>query len=133
DVVLSRVVPAAIGMASLGGLLFPGAGDGCSGAHITIGDADQPRSVLAPLAPGLMRQVPIEQASLIEPGDTVSLSAGPCVIALDGEREFEVLDADARIEVRFNPIGPRVVDIGAAIQAAAMSQFFTADIPSART
>jgi hypothetical protein len=131
DVVLSRVVPAAIGMASLGGLLFPEACDGCSGAHITVGTPDQPRSVLAPLAPGLMRQVPIERATLIESGATVTLSPGPCVVALDGEREFEVLDPGSEIAVRFSPNGPRVVDIGAAIQAAAASHFFTAETPSA--
>ena len=124
EVVLSRLDPAAIGLASLGGLLFPDAGGGCSGAHIVIGDHESGRAVLAPLAPGLMRQVPIQAARLIEHGDEVTLGGGPCLVALDGERELEVLDPAASITVSFNPRGPRVVDIPAAIQAAANQGFF---------
>lgn len=135
DVVLSRIVPAAIGLASLGGLLFPEAVGGCSGAHIKIGDPDpgpdrdHERLVTAPLAPGLLRQVPIARAGLIDHGATVSLATGPCVIALDGERELEVLDSGTTIAVRLAADGPRVVDIGAAIQVAAAQHFFTAGRP----
>jgi hypothetical protein len=132
DIVLSRLLPAAIGLASLGGLLFPDACGGCSGAHITVGAAGRDPAVLAPLAPGLLRRVPIAQAGVIEHGATVSVSTGPCLVALDGEREFEVLDPDARIEVRLNPRGPRVVDIGAAIQVAAGQRAFTTGEPTAR-
>jgi hypothetical protein len=131
-VVLSRLIPAAIGLASLGGLLFPDACGGCSGAHITVGNAERDPTVLAPLAPGLLRPVPIEHATMIEHGETVLIGSGPCLIALDGEREFEVLDPNSRIEVRLNPRGPRVIDIGAAIQAAAGQRAFTTGTPAAR-
>lgn len=134
DVVLSRIVPAAIGLASLGGLLFPDAVGGCSGAHISVGDPDRERErlVIAPLAPGLLRQIPIARAELVNPEATVSLAAGPCVIALDGERELEVLDGETTIEVHLAVDGPRVVDIAAAIQDAAAQHFFTAGTPIGR-
>ncbi|MDQ3694054.1 MAG: NAD(+)/NADH kinase [Chloroflexota bacterium] len=126
EVVLSRLEPAAIGLASLGGLLFPAACGGCSGAHVVVGDHESGRAVLAPLAPGLIRQVPIEEARLIEHGEEVTLGHGPCLIALDGERELEVLDPTASITVAFSPRGPRVVDIAAAIQDGASQGFFAA-------
>ena len=125
EVVLSRVAPAAIGLASLGGLLFPEACGRCSGAHIVIGDPEQDcRRVLAPIAPGLLRPVPIAAASRIAPGETVELRAGPCTVALDGEREHDILSAGASLSVSLNPRGPRVVDIEAALRKGAAAGAF---------
>ncbi|HWE60498.1 MAG TPA: NAD(+)/NADH kinase [Chloroflexota bacterium] len=118
EVVLSRVDPAAIGMCSLGGLLFPEDSGSDRGAHIVLGAGR--RTVLAPLAPGLIRPVPVAEARLLEPGDRVALRDPPCTIALDGERELEVPRAGRRLEVGLNPAGPRVVDIAAALHAGAL-------------
>ncbi|HET8626261.1 MAG TPA: NAD(+)/NADH kinase [Thermomicrobiales bacterium] len=117
EVVLSRVAADAIGLCSLGGLLFPEACGGDHGAYVALGG--EGRRVLAPLAPGLLRRVPVAAARLLAPGDRVALRRAPCVVALDGEREFEVLDAGHRLDVALNPAGPRVVDIAAALREGA--------------
>jgi predicted polyphosphate/ATP-dependent NAD kinase len=117
EIVLSRVTPSEIGLCSLGGLLFPQATGRPLGAYIAVGPGE--RSVLAPLAPGLIRQVPVASARLLAPGERLQLRGEPCTVALDGEREIEILRAGHRLEVALNPHGPRVVDIAAALQAGA--------------
>lgn len=118
EVVLSCILPAEIGMASLGGLLFPAACGGCSGAAIGV-DQASPRRLRAPLAPGLLPEVGIASARLLGHGETTALHPGPCTVALDGEREIEVLDSRSDLSVTLDPRGPRVVEIAEAIRQAA--------------
>jgi predicted polyphosphate/ATP-dependent NAD kinase len=122
EIVLSRIAPAEIGMCSLGGLLFPQAAGAAAGAHIVVGEGD--RTVLVPVAPGLMRAVPVATAQLLDPGARVRLGDGPCTVALDGEREFEVPAAGPALEVVLDPAGPRVVDIDVALRAGASRGVF---------
>ena len=125
EVVLSRISAAAIGIASLGGALFPRECERCSGAWIAVGDpATAPKRVTIPIAPGLLRDVPIHDARLLPHGEAVSLRSGSCTIALDGEREIEIRDPDACIEVRLDPRGPRVVDVEAALAVGAAAGAF---------
>jgi predicted polyphosphate/ATP-dependent NAD kinase len=120
EIVLSRIVPAAIGIASIGGALFPEACATCSGAWIRVSNAaNAPTRVVIPIAPGLMREVPVADARLIRHGETAHLSGGPCTVALDGEREIEIRDGTTSVAVRLEPKGPRVVDIEAALAAGA--------------
>src|SRR5205823_6450860 len=88
-----------------------------AGAHIVVGEGD--RKVLAPVAPGLMRAIAVASARLLDAGDRVRLGGGPCTVALDGEREFEVPAAGPALEVVLDPTGPRVVDIDVALRAGA--------------
>ena len=127
EVVLSRIASAEIGLASLGGLLFPDACDGCSGAHIVVGDRGASvRHVLAPVAPGLVRRVPIAEAQLLRHGATVELRAEARTVALDGEREMETPRSGSSVQVRFDRQGPRVVDIEAALLVGAAAGVFVA-------
>jgi hypothetical protein len=109
-------------MCSLGGLLFPQAAGTAAGAHIVVGEGD--RTVLAPVAPGLMRAIPVARAQLLGPGARVRLGDGPCTVALDGEREFEVPAAGPALEVVLDPTGPRVVDIDIALRVGAARGVF---------
>jgi predicted polyphosphate/ATP-dependent NAD kinase len=125
EVVLSRITPAAIGIASLGSALFAEASGSTSGGWIAIGsEADAPFSVTVPIAPGLMRSAPIAASRLIAPGENVTLQNEPCTIALDGEREIEFRNPDARLSVTLDPHGPRVVDVEQAIKAGALAGAF---------
>jgi predicted polyphosphate/ATP-dependent NAD kinase len=117
EVVLSRVSCADIGMCGLGGLLFPGELGNNRGVHIVVGQGD--RHVLAPIAPGLMRDIPIAGARLLAPDESVHLHPDAKTLALDGEREIELVGPSTPIEVRFNPAGPRVVSIETAIRTGA--------------
>jgi predicted polyphosphate/ATP-dependent NAD kinase len=112
EIVVSRINPAAIGIASIGSALFPDKCGSCSGAWARIGNGDTAAEfVTVPLAPGLMREVPIAASAPLAHGDTHEMAGGPCTIALDGEREIEIRDAGTRIAVRLEPRGPRVVDV----------------------
>jgi hypothetical protein len=128
EIVLSRISTSAIGIASLGGALFPRECNSCSGAWIAVGDpATSPRTVTIPIAPGLLRAVPIADAGLLDHDATFTLRGGPCTLAFDGEREMEIQDPSAQIAVRLDPRGPRVIDIDAALAAgAAAGAFVTA-------
>jgi predicted polyphosphate/ATP-dependent NAD kinase len=119
EIVVSRIDPARIGMCAIGGMLYPEAVGHDAGIHIRIGAGRQ--KVLAPIAPGLVRTVPIAASSLVEMGSRVLLDASPCVVALDGEREFEIMDGSGRLEVHLNPDGPNVVDVSVAIAAGAIA------------
>jgi predicted polyphosphate/ATP-dependent NAD kinase len=124
-IVLSQVRPAAIGIASLGSALFPDACHGCSGAVIRVGEPETAAlTVTVPLAPGLLREIPVANARLLAPGDTVPLPRGPCTIALDGEREIEIRDNRSTLAARLDPKGPRVVDVEAALTAGAAAGAF---------
>jgi hypothetical protein len=122
EIVLSRIAPGEIGIASIGGMLFPEAAGSSYGAHITVGG--NRNRVVAPFAPGIVGEVPIERAEKILPGESVRLQAHPGTIALDGEREIELLSDADDISVTLNPHGPYVVDIPAAINQGALAGYF---------
>lgn len=122
EIVLSRIAPAEIGMCGLGGLLFPADAGTSRGAHIRLGAG--PRTVSAPIAPGLVRAVPVAGATTIEPGALVDLDASPCTVALDGEREFEVLKPGHTLQIRFDSHGPNLVDVESAIATGATAGAF---------
>jgi len=117
EVVLSRITASDIGICSLGGAVLPAALGTNHGAHLKL-DQDG-RRVSAPLAPGLIQSVGVESGRLIALGDRVTLERPASSIALDGEREIELIGTGHRIEVELNPDGPRVVDITLALNNSA--------------
>jgi hypothetical protein len=80
--------------------------------------------VTIPIAPGLLRAVPIADAGMLEHGASVTLRGGPCTLALDGEREIEIPNTNSQISVQLNPRGPRVIDVDAALAAGAAAGAF---------
>jgi predicted polyphosphate/ATP-dependent NAD kinase len=122
EAVLSRVAAAEIGICGLGGILFPDRRGDARGVHIVFGQGR--RTIAAPLAPGLIKAIPVASATLVSPGMEVELNAAPGTVALDGEREFELLGLQSRLSVVMNENGPRVVDIDAAIRAGAAAGVF---------
>jgi predicted polyphosphate/ATP-dependent NAD kinase len=123
EIVLSRIVHGEIGICAVGGMLFPDAAGSSFGAHITVGGRDE--QVTVPLAPGIIRDVPIAAATKMLPGESVQLRSMAGTIALDGEREIELLSDQDEINVALNPHGPYVVDIPAAINLGALAGMFT--------
>jgi predicted polyphosphate/ATP-dependent NAD kinase len=124
EAVVSRIVPAAIGICSLGGLLFPEAAGSASGAHIVVGGTD--RTLLAPVAPGLLRRIPIAHATLLEPGQRVVFRPAAGTIALDGEREIEI-NPEQEVSVVLSVDGPFTIDIDQAITTAATQGRFSTE------
>jgi len=113
--VLARAEPSAIGLSSIGGLLRPIGAKDEAGLVVHIGEGG-PR-VIAGIAPGLYREIPIRDFRELPLGETVILR-GPGTIALDGEREITLRDsAEAHLQVLRD--GPRVIDIQLTLRLAA--------------
>lgn len=121
QIILTRADPAHTGFSSVGGNLGATKPDSQRGLALTIGDGG--RTVLAPIAPGLIRPIPIAAARELAIGQSVEIEHAPAVLALDGEREIEVRPGE-RVSVRLSAAGPRVVDVRAALEAAARRGFF---------
>ncbi len=122
EVVLTRAVPGSIGLSSIGAHLPDAARRDGHGLYLRVGEGGRP--VLAPIGPGLVREVRLAETRLLAPGDEVVIRrAHPAVLALDGEREIE-LAPGARVVVRLNAHGPRVVDVRRAMELAAAAGVF---------
>ena len=124
EIFLARSEPGHIGFSSVGGHLglepHPG-----RGVHLVIGPGGL--KVKAPIAPGLVRWVPIKSHRIIAPGEEVEISSVSGLVALDGEREL-VFKAGDRLSVSLSPRGPWVVDIGTTISRAASEGLFVEPI-----
>lgn len=108
EIFLARAEPGNIGFSSIGGHLCPLAPDSMKGVHIKIGSGGE--TVKAPIAPGLVRDVPIKSYRIIEPAWEIAISRTPAVLALDGEREH-IIGKGRRWTISLQLDGPRVVDI----------------------
>ena len=115
EVFLTRAEPHNIGFSSLGGYLCHLPLDSGKGLHIRIGQGNT--SVKAPIAPGLIKWVPIESYGTFEPGQKILINKAPSVIALDGEREITMTQHD-EIFVILNRHGPRIVKLAETLQNA---------------
>ncbi len=123
EIFLTRAEPGNIGFSSIGGLLSPLEPDSKKGIHIRIGPGGQ--TVKAPIAPGLIRDVPVKSCRIIDPGEEIAISHTPAVLALDGEREH-LIAKGSRWRIRLDMNGPRVVDIPRTLKMAATKALFMA-------
>ena len=121
--VLARAEPTAVGMSPIGGLLTPCHASDDFGVEVACSaPGNGTRRLLAPISPGLFRTVHIESARRIELGEQVVVE-GPGVLAFDGDRERSLAEGQkARLTVSRD--GPRVIDVGAALAAAARAGVF---------
>jgi hypothetical protein len=128
DVVLTCAVPGSIGLSALGTAIQPIGVDEPRGMHLSLGPGGQQARI--PIAPGLIKQVPIRAHRVLEMGDEVELAVESGTIALDGEREVET--RRGRVRVRLSPLGPWTVDVGNALAAAAKRRLFLEGAVSSR-
>lgn len=108
QVFLNRCSPINIGFSSIGGMLRAIAPDDLFSMVLELGPNG--RAVTAPIAPGVVETVSVENVRLMTAGDEVTLVCTPCVVALDGEREVEIKKGQ-RAAIRLAPEGPVVVDV----------------------
>jgi predicted polyphosphate/ATP-dependent NAD kinase len=109
--------PDAIGLSSVAGQLFPVARHEPHGVTVRIAP-DAARQVLAPIAPGLVVPVGVQEIERLEPGAVREIDTRAGVIAVDGERELFV-ERGERPAVRLRTDGPRCVDVAAVLAASA--------------
>jgi len=108
QVFLNRSSPASIGFSSIGGMLRSIAPDEPLSMVLELGKNG--RSVTAPIAPGVIEVVSIENMQLMAAGEEVDITFTPCVVALDGEREVEIKKGQ-KAAIRLSVHGPLVVDV----------------------
>jgi predicted polyphosphate/ATP-dependent NAD kinase len=120
QIIVTRGEPDTIGISSIAGNLEPIDIREEKGLYINVGNGKI--TVDAPIAPGLIRRVPIEDYKIIALLEKVPVIDGPCTIALDGEREVEVGEGD-RYFIQLKLDGPRVVDTHSALREAVKSGY----------
>jgi len=124
EVFLTRADPGNIGFSSLGGYICQLPVDSGKGLHIIIGEGE--RKVRAPIAPGLVRWVPIQSHRIFEPEESIAIQTSHCVIALDGEREITVTEGE-RVSIRLSLNGPRVLNLTETLRQASQECLFLED------
>src|SRR6516225_2305438 len=109
--------PDAVGLSSILGQLTPVARHEPYGitAHLS---AAAPRQVLAPIAPGLVVPVGVDDIERMRPGSEYRVRARAGVIAVDGEREL-TFEAGELPVIRLRTDGSRCVDVPAVLAASA--------------
>jgi predicted polyphosphate/ATP-dependent NAD kinase len=114
--------PHAIGLSSIAGLLRPAGRCHRDGVVVRLGPG---RTVLAPVAPGVIVPVAVREAVPLRVGErhVVGLSRG--TVAVDGEREIE-FGPTTPVIVTLAQDGPRVLDVRCVLAAAARQHLLVA-------
>ena len=118
---LTRCRPENIGLSSIGGQLMTIAPEEPRGLGLDLGE--EGISVSAPIAPGMFRTVRVSGQRVLEFGKEHQVRPGPCVLALDGEREVEVRKG-CRASVRLGEMGPYVVDVPRTMECSRRKKLF---------
>jgi len=121
EIISTHSHPSNIGLSSIGGCLAKNSNND-QGIYIKVSEEATER-VIAPIAPGIITEIGIDNFHLLEIDDCVDINFKPSILALDGEREFTVGRED-RIRARLTKNGPRVIDINLALAEAAKKGFF---------
>jgi predicted polyphosphate/ATP-dependent NAD kinase len=115
QIFLNRASADSIGLSSIGGQIHCIGPEEPRGLYLELGETG--RLVVAAVAPGLIRKVFVRYQRVIEAGEEVEVASSPCVLGLDGERDFEVRPG-SRTTMRVAEGGPRVIDVGGTMRAA---------------
>ncbi|MFC5993074.1 ATP-NAD kinase family protein [Pseudonocardia hispaniensis] len=111
--------PHAIGLSSIAGLLAPSGRADPHGVAVRMTAATHAaRTVLAPIAPGIVAPIGIHDARALPPGVPQPVGLDRGTVAVDGEREIEFGPATP-VTVTLAHDGPRVLDVRAVLAAAA--------------
>jgi len=124
EVFLGRSTPASIGLSAIGSQLCPSLPGDKSGTHLIIGKGG--KSVIAPIAPGMIRSVDVLDSFRMPVGEKVNIDLRPCTIALDGERSFSLSDKQTAY-VLINDKGPIIVSVEETLRQASTACLFRND------
>jgi hypothetical protein len=126
--VVSRAHPGEIGLSCIAGCIEPVAPHEPGGAAVRLGDPEtSARTVRAMLAPGLTTEVGVASHDPLGWDEPATFEVSDGVVGADGERELELVDAT--VEITPSADGPRLVDVDAALGAAAETGLLVRDGP----
>ena len=128
EVFLTRAEPASIGLSSIGARLEAVSLADEGGLRYSIADSEEPedgpsRTVLAPIAPGVVPPVVISSWQRMADGERYSIVKRDCTVALDGERAFSV-NRTQQLEIEVRRDGPPIIDVELALKVAAAQGLF---------
>ncbi len=115
QIFLNRASADSIGLSAIGGQVRCIGPEEPRALYLELGKKG--RRVVAAVAPGLIEKVFVRYQRVIEPGEEIEVGSAPCVLGLDGERDFEV-SYGKRTTLRVTEDGPRVVDVSRAMRVA---------------
>ena len=118
QVFLNRASADSIGLSSIGGQIHCIGPEEPRGLYLELGDKGH--LVVAAVAPGRIERVFVRCRRVIETGEEIEIESAPCVLGLDGERDFEV-QPGRRTTLRIARDGPMVVDVSRTMRAAVQS------------
>ncbi len=112
-----RHSPGTIGLSAIAGYLGLKAPHADVGLALTLGagSGTVSRQVLAPVAPGVVVPVTVQQSQWLQAGEAIRIERTPCVLALDGERELPIRNGMV-VDVQYDRRGPWVVDVQRALE-----------------
>jgi predicted polyphosphate/ATP-dependent NAD kinase len=124
-VYLTYADPEVIGLSAIGGLLQPVTRKQPDGLVIELAaDHEQAQFKLrAPIAPGMMRDIPIASWALLPADQTVPIRLSAGVVALDGEREMTFKTGD-RVSITLKKNAFFTVDVARCMQLGADKGLF---------
>ena len=128
EVFLTRAEPASIGLSSIGARLAAVSLADEGGLRYSIAGPEEEalsgsRTVLAPIAPGVVPAVVISSWQRMADGERLAVEKRDCMVALDGERAFSVTRSQ-QLEVEVIRDGPPVVDVDLAFKIASSQGLF---------
>lgn len=130
---LTQAMPGSMGLAAIGAHIHPltRLADAALALDLAPGagrddspGAAPPLTVLAPIAPGIVRSVGVRCWRTLSIGEEALLEPRPCTLALDGERSLFVPAQGPALAVRVRWTGPRLLDAHAALDEAARRGVF---------
>jgi predicted polyphosphate/ATP-dependent NAD kinase len=111
--------PHAIGLSSIAGLLHPATRTDPHGVAVRLAAPELARySVLAPIAPGVILPIGVQDVRPLPPGEPRTVAVERGTVAVDGEREIE-FGPRSPVTVTLSADGPYVLDVRSVLGAAA--------------
>lgn len=120
--------PHAIGLSSVAGLLRPTTRTEPDGVAVRLAEpAAAAQTVFAPIAPGVIAPIGVREVNALVPGVPQAVALDRGTVAVDGEREIEITPATP-VTVTLAHDGPRVLDVRAALAAAARQRLLVTQL-----
>jgi predicted polyphosphate/ATP-dependent NAD kinase len=124
QIAVTRASPSSIGLSSVVGLIQPVSTHDPFGMITTLGPGGLGWTVSAPLGPGLVSSVPIQDLKMLRPNQSHSIvTERPLILTLDGEREIRLREGE-QAAVVLQTDGPWIVQVERVMERATQNRWF---------